>query len=84
MKWRVVFVRSAEKELAKLSTNIQLRVGQAIRSLEDHPFPGQAKRLKGREEFRIRVGDYRVLYTVEHKARVLTILAIGRRREVYR
>jgi mRNA interferase RelE/StbE len=84
MKWRVVFVRSAEKELAKLSTNIQLRVGQAIRSLEDPPFPGQAKRLKGREEFRIRVGDYRVLYTVEHKARVLTILAIGHRREVYR
>jgi mRNA interferase RelE/StbE len=84
MKWRVVFVRTAEKELAKLSSEIQLRLGRAIRSLEDDPFPARAKRLKGREEFRIRVGDYRVLYTVEHKSRVLMISGIGHRREVYR
>jgi mRNA interferase RelE/StbE len=84
MKWRVVFVRTAEKELAKLSTETQLRLGRAIRSLEDDPFPAKAKRLKGREEFRIRVGDYRVLYMAEHKSRVLTISAIGHRREVYR
>ena len=63
MKWRVVFVRSAEKELAKLSIQIQLRVGQAIRASES---------------------DYRVLYTADHTSGVLTISAIGHRREVYR
>jgi mRNA interferase RelE/StbE len=84
MKWRVVVVRSAERELANLSSDIQLRIAKSIRSLEDDAFPAGAKRLKGREEFRIRVGDYRVLYTVEHKSRVLTISAIGHRREVYR
>jgi mRNA interferase RelE/StbE len=42
------------------------------------------KRLKGREEFRVRVGDYRVVYTIDHDARVVTISAIGHGREVYR
>lgn len=84
MKWRVVFARSAEKELSKLSGEMQLRIGRAFRSLETDPFPASAKRLKGREEFRIRVGDYRILYAVEHKSRLLTVSAIGHRREVYR
>ena len=84
MKWRVVVARSAEKELAKLSTQNQLRVARSLRSLEDNPFSVTAKRLKGRQEFRLRVGDYRVLYVVEHKSRSVTISAIGHRREVYR
>ena len=84
MNWRVVFARSAEKELSKLSRQMQIRVGRSLRSLETDPFPAAAKRLKGREEFRIRVGDDRILYTVEHKARLLTVSAIGHRREVYR
>ena len=57
MKWRIVFARTAEKELAKLSSEMRLRVGRAIRLLEDTPIPSSAKRLKGREEFRLRVGD---------------------------
>ena len=84
MKWRVVFARSAEKELSRLSNEMQLRVGRALRSLETDPFPAAVKRLKGREELRIRVGDYRILYTVEHKSRLLIIAAIGHRRDVYR
>ena len=84
MNWRVAFARSAERELSKLSNEMQVRVGRVVRGLEADPFPATAKRLKGREEFRIRVGDYRVLYTVEHKSRLVTISAIGHRREVYR
>lgn len=84
MKWRVVFARTAEKELAKLSSQTRLRVGRAIRLLEDNPVPPSAKRLKGRAEFRLRIGDYRVLYTLEHESCELTISAIGHRRDVYR
>ena len=84
MKWRIIFARPAEKELARLSSEMQLRLGRVIRSLEDDPIPAQVKRLKGRTEFRLRVGDYRVLYALEHEGRVLTISAIGHRREVYR
>ena len=84
MKWRIVFARPAEKELAKLSSEIQLRLGRAIRSLEDDPIPASTKRLKGRQEFRLRAGDYRVLYLLDHESHVLKIIAIGHRREVYR
>ena len=84
MKWRIIFARTAEKELARLSGETRLRLGRAIRLLESEPIPGQAKRLKGRAEFRLRVGDYRVLYILEHENHVLTISAIGHRRDVYR
>jgi addiction module toxin, RelE/StbE family len=84
MKWRIVFARTAERELARLSSDAQLRVGRAIRSLEDDPISASTKRLKGRREFRLKVGDYRVLYRLEHENRVLTIVAIGHRRDVYR
>ena len=84
MKWRIVFARTAEKELAKLSSEIAQRIGRAIRALEHDPVPASAKRLKGREEFRLRVGDYRVLYLLDHEDHVLTICAIGHRRDVYR
>jgi mRNA interferase RelE/StbE len=84
MKWRIIFARPAEKELARLSSEMQLRLGRVIRSLENDPIPAQVKRLKGRTEFRLRVGDYRVLYTIDQESRVLTISAIGHRREVYR
>ncbi len=84
MKWRIIFARTAEKELAKFSTETQSRVARAIRSLEEDPMPASAKRLKGREEFRLRVGDYRILYTLKQEDRVVTISAIGHRREVYR
>jgi mRNA interferase RelE/StbE len=84
MKWRIGFARSAEKELAKLSEEMRLRVGRAIRSLEKNGFPSSAKRLKGREEFRLRVGDYRVLYIVKHETTAISISAIGHRRDVYR
>jgi len=84
MKWRIIFARTAERELARLSSDARLRVGRAIRSLEDDPISASTKRLKGCREFRLRVGDYRVLYRLEHENRVLTIVAIGHRRDVYR
>ena len=84
MKWRIVLARTAEKELGELSSQIELRIGRAIRALEHDPVPASAKRLKGREEFRLRVGDYRVLYILDHKNHVLTICAIGHRSDVYR
>lgn len=84
MKWRIVFARTAEKELAKLSDENKLRVGRAIRALTENPIPPASKRLKGQREFRLRVGDYRVLYILEHGRGILTIVAVGHRSEVYR
>ena len=51
MKWRIIFARTAERELARLSSVAQLRIGRAIRSLEDEPISASTKRLKGRGSF---------------------------------
>ena len=59
------------------------RISRRILSLEDNPRPRGAKKLSGREEYRLRVGDYRVLYTVDDTDSMVTIFAVGHRREVY-
>jgi mRNA interferase RelE/StbE len=84
MNWTVLVQRSAKKELAALSSEMQVRIARALRALETEPFPANSKRLRGRDDFRLRVGDYRILYTVDHQSRTLSISAIGHRREVYR
>ncbi len=84
MTWEIVFGRSAEKDLSRLSPEIRQRVGRAVRHLAEDPFGPASKPLKGREQWRLRVGDYRVLYRVEQVSNSLTIVAVGHRREVYR
>ena len=84
MNWRVEIVRDARKELARLPAQMQTRIARAILALEADPFPNNTKKLKNRDGWRIRVGDYRILYFTKTKARLITIGVIGHRREVYR
>ena len=84
MSWQIDIVRDARKELAALHPQIQLRISKAILALENNPFPSGCKRLKNRDGFRIRVGDYRVLYSADAKLKKIVVGAIGHRREVYR
>ena len=84
MKYEVRIVPSAEREMDKLPTPVHTRVSRRVLSLEDNPRPRGAKKLSGREEYRLRVGDYRVIYTIDDKGRMVTVFAVGHRREVYR
>ncbi len=84
MNWRIDIARDAKKELAALPQQVQVRVSKAILALENNPFPHGAKKLKNRDGWRIRVGDYRVLYLVDGKAKRVAIGNIGHRREIYR
>ena len=63
---------------------MQTRIAKAILALENNPFPHNCKKLKSRDGWRIRVGDYRVLYTADTQARQIIVGVIGHRREVYR
>lgn len=83
MKYRVLIVRAAEREMDRLAAPVHERLSKRILSLGDTPRPRGAKKLSGREEYRLRVGDYRLLYTVDDKACVVTIFAAGHRRDVY-
>ena len=84
MKYEVRVIPAAEREMDKLPTPIHTRISRRILSLEDNPRPKGTKKLSGREEYRLRVGDYRVLYTVDDKNSIVTIFTVGHRREAYR
>ncbi|MEK7282051.1 MAG: type II toxin-antitoxin system RelE/ParE family toxin [Chloroflexota bacterium] len=68
----------------KLPPPVHTRISRKILSLENNPRPRGTKKLSGREEYRLRVGDYRVLYTIDDRNTVVIIFAVGHRREVYR
>ena len=84
MKYEIRIASSAEREIDKLPTSIHTRIAKKILSLEYNPRPRVTKKLIGRNEYRLPVGDYRILYTIEDKKHVITAFAVGHRREVYR
>jgi mRNA interferase RelE/StbE len=84
VKWGVEIARDARKEFARLPASLQARVARAILALEEEPFPRGNKKLKNRDGWRIRVGDYRILYFADAAARQITIGVIAHRRDVYR
>ena len=67
-----------------LPSDLHRRISNAILMLESSPRPRNCKRLRGREEYRIRVGDYRVLYLVDDHLHRVEIVAVGNRKDVYR
>jgi len=76
--------RSAENELKALPKPDLSRIVQKIQSLAANPRPSGYQKMSGHSQYRIRQGDYRVLYTVNDTDRVVEIIKIGHRREVYR
>jgi mRNA interferase RelE/StbE len=84
VSWRVELARDAKKELARLPNAVQKRVARVLLSLENDPFPAGYKKLKNRDGWRIRVGDYRILYFANKAAREVIVGVIAHRRDVYR
>ena len=77
--------RTAEKQLRRLPRSDQARIVQAIVRLATDPYPNGARKLLGYDDvFRIRVGRYRVLYSVAEATVVVVVLKIGQRKDVYR
>jgi mRNA interferase RelE/StbE len=84
MEYQVNLKRSAEKELDALQANRRERIVKHLLTLEENPRPAGSKKLQGQESYRLRVGDYRVLYSIDDQTKQVTIIAVGHRREVYR
>ena len=82
--YTVYIKRSAEKELDRLPTPAFERMTRAILKLERDPRPRGSRKLRGVHDYRIRIGEYRVLYSVHDDRSVVEIIAVGHRREVYR
>ena len=83
--YRVVWRRSAERELRDLPRDRIARVVALVSELAENPRPDGSRKLSGSERtYRIRSGDYRVVYTVEDDRLVIEVVRIGHRRDVYR
>ena len=77
-------MRSARRELSRLTSRERARIGGKAYSLGDNPRQRGAKKLTGLEEYSLRVGDYRILYTIDDRDSEVAIRAIRHRREAYR
>ena len=84
MKYHLAIVPSARKELLALPETLIKRIDRVLLSLPELPRPHSCVKLKGAGSYRIRVGDYRIIYDIDDNSRQITILAIGHRREIYR
>jgi mRNA interferase RelE/StbE len=68
----------------RLSASLFDRIAEAVLRLETDPRPNGSRKLRGTDGYRIRVGTYRVLYTVNDDTRIVEVIAVGHRRDVYR
>ena len=83
--YEVRLLVTARRQLLRIPVRIRSRIAVAIGALADDPRPPGCKKLAGSSDyFRIRVGDYRVLYEVRDRDILVLVIKIGHRREVYR
>lgn len=86
MAYQIVVTDSARKEFAALPTSVRRRIDARLLSLEQNPRPSGIKALQGQKGtyYRLRVGNYRVIYQVQDNVLVVLVVKIGDRKDVYR
>jgi mRNA interferase RelE/StbE len=84
MTYAVEILRTAQRQLAKIDRQAQGDIIDSIRALASDPRPSGCKKLSGRQAWRIRVGDYRVIYEIYDQELVIVVVTLGNRKEVYR
>lgn len=83
MTYSISILRRAQKELARLEKLDYERIRDGIVSLAEQPRPNNCKKLVGRAGWRLRIGDLRVIYEIDDESKMITILHVGHRRDVY-
>ncbi len=88
MKYQIIYKPPAERALERFDQRLKKRLLAKIELLGDNPFPPGSKKLSANERgidlYRIRVGDYRVIYTLNSGEMIILVLKIAHRREIYR
>jgi mRNA interferase RelE/StbE len=84
MSYQVVIKPAAQRQLRKLASAIQRDLIALIESLSEQPRPPGCKKLKGRQnQYRVRSGDYRIIYSIEDTSLMIRVIKVGHRRDVY-
>jgi mRNA interferase RelE/StbE len=82
--YKVFLKKSAEKELRSIPSQDIARIVEKIKHLEHQPRPHGCEKMEGGDRYRIRQGDWRVIYTINDAEKSIMVFKIGNRREVYR
>ncbi len=83
--YEIRLTKRVERQLSKLVPEVQVRLKLAIDTLEENPRPDGVKKLKGKDnQYRIRVGDYRIIYTIEDQKLLIVVVQLGARSDVYK
>ncbi len=84
MTYKLSILRRAQKQLAKIPANDYKKIKKTILDLARDPRPPGSKKLKGRDGWRIRQGDFRVIYEIQDDRLIIIVLEVGNRRDIYR
>ncbi len=85
MTYQIRFTPSASRDLHRLSPSLRQRLDKRLLKLTEEPRPRGCKKLAGKaDRYRIRVGDYRILYEVQDEVLLVLVLKIGHRGQIYR
>ena len=83
MSYSLLIEKSAQKELGKLAKPERAKIIAAIKGLENNPHPVGSKKLIGRKAWRLRVGNYRVIYEINENSLIILVVKVGHRQGVY-
>lgn len=81
--YTIVLAPKAQKQLDKLSDHIAAPILEAIADLAEDPRPSGCKKLKGRDGYRIRTGNYRIIYEIFDTELIIDVVAVGHRKDIY-
>ncbi|MFK7900949.1 MAG: type II toxin-antitoxin system RelE/ParE family toxin [Cyclobacteriaceae bacterium] len=83
--YQLIILKKALKDIIRLPTKVSKKISAAIDELVNNPRPDGSKKLKGEKEhlWRIRVGDYRIIYLVEDEVKIVEIRKVGHRKDIY-
>jgi len=84
MIYTILVERYAQKQILKLDKKVIPLIKTAIASLSENPRPYGYKKLKGEEAYRIRIGDYRIIYEIDNDKIIVSVVSVGHRKEVYK
>jgi mRNA interferase RelE/StbE len=82
-RYRVEVRPAALRALRNVDATMRPRIEGAIALLAEDPRPPASRPLRGRPGYRVRVGDYRIIYTVQDNVLLIVVVTLGHRREVY-
>lgn len=82
--YKIVIKKSAAKEIERIAKNDRIRIIEKIKSLAQNPHPTGSKKLSGQEKYRMRQGNYRILYQIIDDELIINVVKVGHRQDVYK